>query len=206
MQGKMKHLDIRCTRGTSNLYAYIYGFDKYKIYDVYKINVNLYLQRETEEKARQPETKLSAIAQTRHKAGYATQSKAEPNTPNTHTGRETGLNNLSRGPGETAHWGPASGTRRDVRARPTQGRVAPVKGNAALPERPRCIYIYLLFYVFLFGARAVPLDPVGRIKHVFKQGELAFPMPFPCLYNHAIAWRGINTDKYERRSRTSLQE
>jgi hypothetical protein len=35
------------------------------------------------------------------------------------------------------HWGPASDTRRDIRARPTQGRVAPAKGNARLPERPR---------------------------------------------------------------------
>jgi hypothetical protein len=50
------------------------------------------------------------------------QSEAEPNTQNPHTGRETGLNNLSRGPGETAHRGLASGTRRDVRARTTQGR------------------------------------------------------------------------------------
>jgi hypothetical protein len=31
-------------------------------------NNNMYLQRETEEKARQPETKVGAIAQTRHKA------------------------------------------------------------------------------------------------------------------------------------------
>jgi hypothetical protein len=45
------------------------------------------LQRETEEKARQPETKLSG------------------------------------GLGETAHRSPAGGTRRDVRARPTQGRL-----------------------------------------------------------------------------------
>jgi hypothetical protein len=65
------------------------------------------------------------------------QSEAEPDTPNPDTGRETGLNNLSRGLGETAHRSPASGTRRDVRARPTQGRVAPAKGNAKLPERPR---------------------------------------------------------------------
>jgi hypothetical protein len=69
--------------------------------------------------------------------GYATQSEAEPNTPNPHTERETGLNNLSRGPGETAHRSPTSGTRRDVRARPIQGRVALAKGNAKLPERPR---------------------------------------------------------------------
>jgi hypothetical protein len=69
--------------------------------------------------------------------GYATQSEAEPDTPNPHTGRETSLNNRSRGPGKIAHRSPASGTRRDVRARPTQGRVAPAKGNAKLPERPR---------------------------------------------------------------------
>jgi hypothetical protein len=97
----------------------------------------IYLHRETEEKARQPETKLSANAQTRHRAGYATQSEAEPETPNPHTGQETGLNNLSRGLGETAHRSLAGGTRRDVRARPTQGRVATAKGNAKLPKRPR---------------------------------------------------------------------
>jgi hypothetical protein len=65
------------------------------------------------------------------------QSEAKPETPNPHAGRETGLNNLSRGPGETAHSSPASGTRRDVRARPAQGRVASAKGNAKLPKRPR---------------------------------------------------------------------
>jgi hypothetical protein len=42
--------------------------------------------------------------------GYATQSEAEPETPNPHTGRETGLNNLSGGLGETAHRSPAGGT------------------------------------------------------------------------------------------------
>jgi hypothetical protein len=31
-------------------------------------NINIFLQRETEDKARQPETKLGAIAHTRHKA------------------------------------------------------------------------------------------------------------------------------------------
>jgi hypothetical protein len=69
--------------------------------------------------------------------GYATQSEAEPETPNPHTGQETGLNNLSRGLGEPAYRSPAGGTRRDVRARPTQGRVATAKGNAKLPKRPR---------------------------------------------------------------------
>jgi hypothetical protein len=68
---------------------------------------------------------------------YTTQSQAEPHTPNQHSGRETGLDNLSRRPSETTHPGPASGTRRDARARPTQGRVAPAKGNAKLLERPR---------------------------------------------------------------------
>jgi hypothetical protein len=38
---------------------------------------------------------------------------------------------------ETAHRGLASGTRRNVRARPTQGRVAPAEGNAELAERPQ---------------------------------------------------------------------
>jgi hypothetical protein len=63
------------------------------------------------------------------KHGYATQSEAEPNTPNTHIGRETGLKYVSRGPGETAHRGLASGTRRDVRPRPTQGRVYMIKST-----------------------------------------------------------------------------
>jgi hypothetical protein len=67
--------------------------------------------------------------------GYTTQSEAEPNTSNLQTGRETGPDNLSRGPGKTTHRGPASGTRRDVRVRLTQGRIAPAKGNAKLAER-----------------------------------------------------------------------
>jgi hypothetical protein len=98
--------------------------------------LNIDLLRETEDKARQPEIKLGVIAQTRQQ-GYATQSKAELETPNPHTGRETGLNNLSRGSGESANRSPASGTRRDVRARPAQGRVAPGKGNAKFLKRPR---------------------------------------------------------------------
>jgi hypothetical protein len=40
---------------------------------------------------------------------------------------------------------PVGATRRDVRARPTQGRVAPAKGNAKLPKRPRDVtYICLV--------------------------------------------------------------
>jgi hypothetical protein len=96
------------------------------------------LQRETEEKARQPETKLGAIAQTRHTARprNTKRSRAKHPQPNPQTGRKTGLDNLSRGPSETTHRGLASGTRRDVSARPTQGRVAPAKGNAKLAEHP----------------------------------------------------------------------
>jgi hypothetical protein len=93
----------------------------------------LVVQRETEEKARQPET----IARTQHKSGYATQSEAESKTPNPRTGRKTGINHLSRGPGKSAHRGPASGSRRDIRARPTQGRTVLAQGKAKLPGRPR---------------------------------------------------------------------
>jgi hypothetical protein len=60
------------------------------------------LQKETEEKARQPEIKLVQSHKHTTQQSYATQSEAEPETPNPHTGRETGLNNRSRGPGETA--------------------------------------------------------------------------------------------------------
>jgi hypothetical protein len=40
--------------------------------------------------------------------GYATQSEAESDTRNPHTGQETGLNNFSQEPGETVHRSPAS--------------------------------------------------------------------------------------------------
>jgi hypothetical protein len=43
------------------------------------------------------------------KQGHAMQSEAEPKAPNPHTGRKAGPNHLSRGPGKTAHLGPASG-------------------------------------------------------------------------------------------------
>jgi hypothetical protein len=71
------------------------------------------------------------------KQSYATQSEAKTKTPNPHTWRKAGLNHLSRGLGKTAHRGPARGSRRDVRARPTQGRVFMAKGNPELPERRR---------------------------------------------------------------------
>jgi hypothetical protein len=76
------------------------------------------LHRETEEKARQLETKVGAIAQARHTARLrnAKRSRTKHPQPNPQTGRETGLDNLSRGPSETTHRGPASGTRHDVRA------------------------------------------------------------------------------------------
>jgi hypothetical protein len=90
----------------------------------------IHSQRQTEEKARQPETRLGAIAQTRHTARLRNAKRSRT----THGARDRPNQPQSM---ETAHWSPASGTRRDVRARPTQGRVAPAKGTAKLPERPR---------------------------------------------------------------------
>jgi hypothetical protein len=56
------------------------------------IHINLFSQRDTEENIRQLETKLGAIAHTRHKARLrnATQTEAEPNTQNPNTRRKTG--------------------------------------------------------------------------------------------------------------------
>jgi hypothetical protein len=113
--------------------------------------------------------------------GYATQSEAEPETPNPHTGRETGLNNLSRGLGETAHRSPAGGTRRAVRARPTQGRVALAKGNAKLPKRPQdeggpreanFILIYMPTNIGTKG-RAEDTDLIKRIRMAYPQDPTA---------------------------------
>jgi hypothetical protein len=56
------------------------------------------------------------------KQGDATQSEAKTKNPNPCMGRKPGLHHLSRGLGKTADRGPASGSRRDIRARPTQGR------------------------------------------------------------------------------------
>jgi hypothetical protein len=69
----------------------------------------------------------------------ATQRKAKPNqTPQTHTrDARQALTTSAEGRARQTHRGPASGTRRNVRARLTQGRVAPAKGNAKLPKRPR---------------------------------------------------------------------
>jgi hypothetical protein len=72
----------------------------------------------------------------------ATQRKAKPKQKRqTHTwGAKHGSIKSAEGrarTGKTTHWSPASGSRRDIRARPTQGRVAPAQGNAKLPERPR---------------------------------------------------------------------
>jgi hypothetical protein len=71
------------------------------------------------------------------KQGYKMESKAEQKDQNPHTGSKTGLNHLRQGPDKTADRGPARVSRRGVRARPTQGRVALAKGKAKLPERPR---------------------------------------------------------------------
>jgi hypothetical protein len=93
--------------------------------------------RETEEKTRRPETKLGAIAQTRHIARLCNAKRSRTKHPKpTHGARDRPKQPQLRA-GETAHRGPASNMRRDVRARPTQGRVAPAHGNAKLPERPR---------------------------------------------------------------------
>jgi hypothetical protein len=80
---------------------------------------------------------LSAGDKTGRNRKRTPQSEAKTKVPNPHTGRKASLNHLSRGLSKTAHRGPASGSRRDVHARPTQGRVAPAQGNAKLPERPR---------------------------------------------------------------------
>jgi hypothetical protein len=42
------------------------------------------------------------------------QSEAEPKTQNPRTGLKTGRNHFGRGPNKTAHWFPATGSRREV--------------------------------------------------------------------------------------------
>jgi hypothetical protein len=99
--------------------------------------VFIVLQRDTEEKARQPETKLSAIAQTRHIARPRNAKRSRTKHPKpTHGVRDRPKQPQPRA-GQDRASGSGQRTRRDVRARPTQGRVAPAKGNAKLPERPR---------------------------------------------------------------------
>jgi hypothetical protein len=65
------------------------------------------LQRKTKEKARQPETKVGAIAHTWHKARVCNVKRSRIKNP--HEGRKTSINNLSRGPGKTVHRGTARG-------------------------------------------------------------------------------------------------
>jgi hypothetical protein len=97
----------------------------------------IYLQRETEEKARQPETKLGAIAKTRHITRLRNAKRSRPKHPKpTHGARDRPKQGQPRAGRDRAS-GSGSGTRRDACARPTQGRVATAKGNAELPERPR---------------------------------------------------------------------
>jgi hypothetical protein len=80
--------------------------------------------------------KLGAIAHTRHKSRVSNtmRSRTKTQNPKPNHGRKR---SLSRGPGKTAHRGPARGLRRDACARLTQGRVALAMGNAELPEYPR---------------------------------------------------------------------
>jgi hypothetical protein len=63
--------------------------------------LHIVAERETEEKTRQPETKLGASAHIRHQARLR---KAKPNQKarNPHMGRKPGLNHLRRGPGKPA--------------------------------------------------------------------------------------------------------
>jgi hypothetical protein len=73
-----------------------------------------FLRRETEEKAHQPETKLGAIAHTRHKARLRNGKRSQTKNPqNPRTGRKTGLNHPSQGLGKTAHRGPTRGPSRN---------------------------------------------------------------------------------------------
>jgi hypothetical protein len=106
--------------------------DKHVRTDPRKVPMRCYGERR---KKRPASRKQSQVQPHKHasKQGYATQSEAEPNTTNPQTGRETGLHNCSRGPGEAAHGGPASGTRRDMRARPTQERVRVFRVGLAEP-------------------------------------------------------------------------
>jgi hypothetical protein len=101
------------------------------------VTIYIDLQRETEGKARQPETKLGAIAQTRHIARLRNAKRSRAKHPKPKRGARDRPEQFQLRAGRDRASGPASGTRRDVRARPTQGRVAPAKGNAKLPERPR---------------------------------------------------------------------
>jgi hypothetical protein len=98
------------------------------------------------------------------KQGDATASQAEPKTPNPHTGPRVGLNHLSRGRRKTANRGPARGSCRDVRARPTQARVDPAKGKAELPEHPRDVG-------GLREARPVSLNRLASQVPENRQGE-----------------------------------
>jgi hypothetical protein len=88
--------------------------------------------------ARLPESKLGANANKRHKAKLrkAKRSQNKDAKP-THGAQNRPKSTSVEGWAEPAHRSSASGTRCDVRARPTKGRVAPAKGNAKLPERPR---------------------------------------------------------------------
>jgi hypothetical protein len=102
--------------------------------------INMCKHRYTERNGRRPASRKQKWVQSQTHAtrpSYATQSEAEPKIQNPHMGLKTGLNQLFRGPGKTAHPVPARRPRRNVRARRTQGRVAPARGDAELPERLR---------------------------------------------------------------------
>jgi hypothetical protein len=93
---------------------------------------NIDLQRETEEKARQTETKL----------GYATQSEAEPDNPNPHTGHSVNID-LQRETEEKAHQletklGAIAQTRHTARLRNAkQSRTRHPKRTHGARDRPK---------------------------------------------------------------------
>jgi hypothetical protein len=99
---------------------------------------NISSQRETEEKARQPETKLGAIApsfvHTSHKAKLRTAKRSRTIHPKPTHGTRDKPKLLQPGARRDRASGPATSTRRDVRARPTQGRAAAAKGNVQPPQ------------------------------------------------------------------------
>jgi hypothetical protein len=94
------------------------------------------IQRATEEKTCQPEANLGATSHTRHKARQRNAKRSRTQNPKpTH-----GAHNRPQPPPrarQACASGSGRGPRRDVRARLTQGHVAPTKGNADLSRAPR---------------------------------------------------------------------
>jgi hypothetical protein len=82
-----------CISARIIIYRYILhesgAYNSYHLWMMMPNNSDIDLQRETEEKARQPETKLSAIAQTRHIAGLRDAKRSRTRNPKpTHGARD----------------------------------------------------------------------------------------------------------------------